>query len=169
MRAVASFGASCGCGFTGRAFFVGSAISGVFDGVMVPYRAAIAPIVRQTAGEAVFVRPAMAAVGLGPEQTLALINGAAGEVSIAAINSPASTVLAGDRDVLAVDGDVRFRFRVTDARPCEGNTGASLVGDGPLSFVPSDTFGSSASDLGGFRATDLLNSGSAMSPVFICD
>jgi acyl transferase domain-containing protein len=53
---------------------------------------------------------AMAAVGLGPEQALALINGAAGEVSIAAVNSPASTVLAGDRDVLAaLEDKVRAR------------------------------------------------------------
>jgi dihydrodipicolinate synthase/N-acetylneuraminate lyase len=36
----------------------------LFDRVMTPYRELIAPIMRQTAGEAVFVRPAMAAVGL---------------------------------------------------------------------------------------------------------
>ena len=53
---------------------------------------------------------AMAAVGLGPEQALALINGSAGQVSIAAINSPASTVLGGDREVLAaLEEKVRAR------------------------------------------------------------
>jgi dihydrodipicolinate synthase/N-acetylneuraminate lyase len=36
----------------------------LFERVMTPYRELIAPIMRQTAGEAVFVRPAMAAVGL---------------------------------------------------------------------------------------------------------
>jgi 4-hydroxy-tetrahydrodipicolinate synthase len=35
-----------------------------FDRVMVPYQALVAKIARSTAGEAVFVRPAMAAVGL---------------------------------------------------------------------------------------------------------
>jgi 4-hydroxy-tetrahydrodipicolinate synthase len=35
-----------------------------FDRVMVPYQALVAQIARETAGEAVFVRPAMAAVGL---------------------------------------------------------------------------------------------------------
>jgi acyl transferase domain-containing protein len=53
---------------------------------------------------------AMAAVGLGQEQVLDLINGVAGEVSIAAVNSPASTVLVGDRDVLAaLEDKVRAR------------------------------------------------------------
>ena len=36
----------------------------VFDRVMVPYQALVAQIARETAGEGVFVRPAMAAVGL---------------------------------------------------------------------------------------------------------
>jgi len=36
-----------------------------FDRVMVPYQALVGQIARQTAGEAVFVRPAMAAAGLG--------------------------------------------------------------------------------------------------------
>jgi acyl transferase domain-containing protein len=53
---------------------------------------------------------AMAAVGLSQEQVLDLINGVVGEVSIAAVNSPASTVLAGDRDVLAaLEDKVRAR------------------------------------------------------------
>ena len=43
----------------------------------------------------------MAAVGLSREQALELISGTAGAVSIAAVDGPASTVLAGDRAVLA--------------------------------------------------------------------
>ncbi|HEY0935128.1 MAG TPA: acyltransferase domain-containing protein, partial [Trebonia sp.] len=53
---------------------------------------------------------AMAAVGLSQEQVRDLINGVAGEVSIAAVNSPVSTVLSGDRDVLAaLEQKVRAR------------------------------------------------------------
>jgi acyl transferase domain-containing protein/acyl carrier protein len=53
---------------------------------------------------------AMAAVGLSREQAVELISGTAGAVSIAAVNSPASTVLAGDRAVLAaLEDKVRAR------------------------------------------------------------
>jgi acyl transferase domain-containing protein/acyl-CoA synthetase (AMP-forming)/AMP-acid ligase II len=53
---------------------------------------------------------AMAAVGLGLEQAHALIAGAGGKVSIAAINSPVSTVLTGDKDALAaLEGEARAR------------------------------------------------------------
>ncbi len=44
---------------------------------------------------------AMAAAGLDPEQAMALIAASGGEVTIAAVNSPASTVLAGDPGALA--------------------------------------------------------------------
>jgi rifamycin polyketide synthase modules 1, 2 and 3 len=53
---------------------------------------------------------AMAAVGLSQEKVRDLINGVAGEMSIAAVNSPVSTVVAGDRDVLAaLEHKVRAR------------------------------------------------------------
>ncbi len=52
---------------------------------------------------------AMAAVGLGVAQAEALIAGRGG-VSVAAVNSPVSTVLAGERDALAgLEAEVRAR------------------------------------------------------------
>jgi hypothetical protein len=62
---------------------------------------------------------------------------------------------------------MRFRFRVADATPREASAGAFRVGDGPISFVPSDTFGSFASIVAGFRASEVLRPSSPTPPVFI--
>ncbi len=67
---------------------------------------------------------------------------------------------------LVLEETMRFGFRVADAMPREMSAGAFRVGDDPFSFVPSDTFGSSASVAVGFRPTELLEPGSPTSPRF---
>ena len=60
---------------------------------------------------------------------------------------------------------MRFVFRVADAALHEMSAGAFRVRDDPFIFVPSDTFGSSGFVAVEFRATDLLSSGSPVSPL----
>ena len=59
---------------------------------------------------------------------------------------------------------MRFGFRVADAAPREMSAGPFRVHYDPFSFVPSDTFGSSASVGFEFRATKLMSSESGRHP-----
>jgi len=83
--------------------------------------------------------------------------------------TPIPGQISAEIDGLALQETKRLGFRGADATPREVSAGAFRVGDRPFSFVPSNTFRSSASVFGGFRATDLLSSGSPRSPVFIRD